>query len=686
MELFVSNGFATLLDKIGTLEAERQLEHGIWHAYGDKTKPGLNFEPDLEEKGQAVPHTLLYDAVERELPNMEVVRLLVEKFHVNVNAFLYKHSEEDNKWMPKESALHHLAKGFHWWHVAQALPYLISQGADLNLKGTRGRTPLHFALHPESDEAGTFLKQAAKNLIEAGADVNALDNQGKSCLAYATKDIEMLKFMSEHGAILKADSLFATIDEGDPGLLEAVLSAGADPNMRCEPLPPLKTGVRQAGISVLRYRSLCYETQPHEIYPLFAAAMRYEIFLPVEVIHKRGERLDEARENALRLTKVLLAYGADPYGTFTRKNPYYHSGGKGKYSAEELHGTLAFRKSRTQREFEETTVLHQLLASGHLVHTILTMPGLDPDRRDGQGRTLLHVACLSRFGVDSPIDALYLKESSDHSRLPLFYDQFLGLGADALATDNDGQNVLHHMLDHRNPWSQHPYPNPDTITYLAKRYPALLTQTERNFGRTPLHMAFIYAVYRIHDDQIGPAEALLDAGANPFATDRWGNTALHILAYGMYKVESVRALFAKLLSRRLDINARNYHGETPLFNLNKKLFYGTPHEKVPAFVRKREPHTLSIEEAVRPSESFEIFEKVEADFFATDNEGSGLLHVVAKRTTKLYADIFSLLIQKGLDPMMEDNRRTTALDVAATYEAGLILRLYARDDEGSAKA
>ena len=58
---------------------------------------------------------------------------------------------------------------------------LIENGADVNIKGNWGRTPLHLALK----KGYTNL---AKLLIEHGADVNATDNKGWTPLHYAAKN------------------------------------------------------------------------------------------------------------------------------------------------------------------------------------------------------------------------------------------------------------------------------------------------------------------------------------------------------------------------------------------------------------------------------------------------------------------------------------------------------------------
>jgi hypothetical protein len=86
-----------------------------------------------------------------------------------------------------------------------------------------------------------------------------------------------------------------------------------------------------------------------------------------------------------------------------------------------------------------------------------------------------------------------------------------------------------------------------------------------------------------------------------------------------------------------------------------------------------------------------FFKDIGADFFAIDNFGTSLLHVVAgrevgsssfhcedelKAPTENLVQWFKFLMDMGLDPMLEDAQQRTPLDVAAACGNEHILKLF----------
>jgi hypothetical protein len=208
LHLLAQYGFAIILEKIGTLEAQEKFKEGTWHAAGDPQRPGLG----VCLKGPGLVDPLLLTACQRELPNMDVVIVLVEKLGVDVNAQSQDKAPvySFERLVPGGvSALHALAMGRHWWHAAQAIPYLVAHaGADTELRNQRSETPLHISL----DSPCVFQKQAAEALIRLVADVNTIDGQGRSCLALASKDADLLRLLLKREAKLTTSALFGAVD------------------------------------------------------------------------------------------------------------------------------------------------------------------------------------------------------------------------------------------------------------------------------------------------------------------------------------------------------------------------------------------------------------------------------------------------------------------------------------------
>ena len=146
------------------------MEQDEWHAAGDPSKPGLGVGefPDYFIQ----PEPLLQVACQQEIPSMDVVCVLVEKMHVDVNTRDTEPTLRSGRWPGDQSVLHLLGRGRHWWNVA-----------------LQSKQP--------------FAEQAARTLVEHGADINAIEGcWGKSCLdlALETGDVSTFRLLLSAGA------------------------------------------------------------------------------------------------------------------------------------------------------------------------------------------------------------------------------------------------------------------------------------------------------------------------------------------------------------------------------------------------------------------------------------------------------------------------------------------------------
>lgn len=666
METFIAHGYATILGEIGTLEARRQFNKGKWYAFNDPHSPGLYIESPHEEAkaGETRQCLFLLDALARAAPNMDVVRLLVEKFHVDVNQSV---SEQNTRYSvgSQSTALHYLARGLHWWHVALAMPYLISKGANLEVKDANEATPLHVALGGPEGYVGPYSGLAVTTLLDAGANLNASESN-QSYLARSIWDLSMLQNLLDRGAKVDADALHATVKYKKIEALKLLLKFHADPNLRRDPVPAVSIASKKRP-GHWRTR---FGLPRHEIYALYTAAETFDKDNPTV---------------AVQLMEALLDAGADPFARYS-KGPYQYCNDKELDEEETVIEVL--RNHKPSEDAREVLLLHELLEDGKLSFPILNSPGLNVNVRDAQGRTIAHVIC-HKHSLNEPIDSVeYMSDEVAPSMMPSFMDCLLQHGANLRARDNNGRNIFHHIFESYRRCKTNAQSISD-LPYLLKHYASLLNQADC-YGKTPLHMALRYGVYQYNFEA---AEILLDAGADPSAVDKFGNSCLHIVAIAIHRGASARSMFSNLLSRGLDINARNLRGETPIFYLNR-FPYSTAQPE------------LTLEDQILAADAVRLLENAGADLFAKDNAGQGLLHIAAKTDerhrrerdyawcfydrrslprSEAYLVRFQVLVQKGLDPMMEDKQKMTALDVAAACGNVSVLQLFEKDDLGSQK-
>lgn len=140
-------------------------------------------------------------------------------------------------------------------------------------------------------------------------------------------------------------------------------------------------------------------------------------------------------------------------------------------------------------------------------------------------------------------------------------------------------------------------------------------------------------------------------------------------------------LLSQFLSLGANINARNQAGETPLFaffrsaEVTVKINHPPLNPKTakwgisaPDYIEREKVEAKAAVEKERLV--WEMFEKAGADWMLVNAAGQTLLHVVAADAGHetgyggypgRRASRFTFLMEKGLDPMQEDNKRRTSL-------------------------
>ncbi|KAI1425602.1 ankyrin repeat-containing domain protein [Xylaria sp. FL1777] len=620
-EVLVSLGFASLAKGIvDDLNSDLK----------ESSKEEIQQAP-VPNRFKDVPYLLT--AVRRALPNMEMVRFLVEDCGVDVNKL---HSEGRGNGI--DSPLLSAAKGEQWWHAALAVPYFIERSADLNIRNHDGQTPLHVALRGKHRASyGFFCEDVVRALVKAGADVNAVDAQGRNCLAYAGRDAALIRLLFENGAKADAYALFSAIDENNLEVLEALLSAGVDPNIR-------RPDFESLGISEEGFPAVLIAARTRQIRRWYDLGVEEQAAL--EIIRAK-------------MVETLLAHGADPFATFLQPQTFHQNHENSEDSTVSVSYFSVSPKSEPHvpKGYVESRILHDIIQDSVVVEPFLKLADLDVDQRDSSGETLLLSACSSRRGpdvlVEIPPPGVEKASTVSQSLLRCL----LSKGADPLANDNQGRNALHRILEGavRNVYHEPKFH--DSLSYMASTYPTLINKKDK-LGRAPLHLALQLVALTLRNIEV--VMMLLQAGADPLLSDGEGNSSLHILSSSLY-TDEIRELFTDLLRRGCAINRRNIRGETPLFS--SKFSHHIPDPEDPDGCRN-------------DLEWKALWKGSGADFGIRDNTGRGLLHVAARGEAVRFRE----LMEMGLDPMMEDENKQTPLDVAAACENKKVLALFARKE------
>jgi ankyrin repeat protein len=547
--------------------------------------------PETEHEYCITPYLLT--AVHSRLPNLEVVKVLVEKFGADVNSQQRTKTYRAGgyEWLFGGTALHVLARGVHWWQ-AEAMEYLLSKGANPELPNEKGLSVLHVAVSSDPSY-GTYRQHLrTKLLLQHGADPNSVDSNGLTCLNKAIHDVELVRMLIKHGADINLGSqsiLFSAIAAQDLPTIMTILGTGADCNTRQKRLDKPHSTTTAEGI------------EEHEFYPVhYAASFAFD--------------RPQTRDTAIAIIKILLAHGAIWY--------------------------MQFR--------DDACILHSILgnANGGILTPFLEIPDLDLETRDPTGKTLLLAACSSSRGTHSPTTLSTAHfGSTPYETLqniaakddPTAAQTLYEMGANLRAVDLQGNNALH-LLVQANPHNEEEYKR--TFSLFIEKKPELVNQQNYK-GFTPFHLA-------TRKTRTWSAQALIKAGANPLEPDPLGNTALHYLAPLIYTASPEWVpVFKKFLALGIDVSTQNNKGETPLFGYFRTD--GRWQVGLPA------------------RNNFKLFQEAGADVFMTNMEGEGLLHVVAKRVsikredTADVVDAFRFLMEKGLDPALEDGSQRSAL-------------------------
>ncbi|KAK0668226.1 ankyrin repeat-containing domain protein [Cercophora samala] len=205
LHLLVADGHAGLLERISRAREQHDNPLESLEALVGRQ----------EHEGTIYP--LVLAACHRTLPNMAVLRVLVEVAKVSINTRqqfqerVLPYSRPEWRYHVGYTPLHGVTGRTPWWHLHEALPYLLSQKADLEICAGYHGTPLRLVLS-RADCDGSV----ARVLLEAGANPNVVDWEGRSCLAVAMRHnrIDLGRLLLAHGAKVTSPDLKHAAEDG----------------------------------------------------------------------------------------------------------------------------------------------------------------------------------------------------------------------------------------------------------------------------------------------------------------------------------------------------------------------------------------------------------------------------------------------------------------------------------------
>lgn len=504
------------------------------------------------------------------------------------------------------------------------------------------------ALHILAQAKHFWQLEAIQYLFERGADINAKNDKGETPLHIASGGNVHSIICDEQGHwTLRASKLLLKLG-ADPNLLDrngesCLNKASSSPKIMQE----LLKGGADMSIS----------SEP----PMFSAIRRHDV----------------------RTVRILLNNGADVNTVHQDHRLHYNLDGR---SLEEYALLCAARDGQWNTDAkayqpivkllldrganwrvavnEEETLMHLIFqdAEQDILEGIMDQPQIDFNTRDQRGRTIFLAACSWK----ECLDGYRHRHWGEKATLPAIC--LIDRGADINAIDHAGRNALHLLASN---YHQH---EEDMLQLIAREDCAPLLFQKDNDGFTPLHAVLAHR-------RMSVAEALVAKGADLLERDPDGLTALHHLSRGLQKVyvhiDYVGPDFAKDcidLWRKYQelgghIDDRSDTGDPALFTyLASKQPYGAP---------KFEADRCHIE-------NFGLFFG-DADVFAKNDTLETVLNVIAQRPKESHytvlaqshdTKLFKFLMSKGLDPLAEDARGRSSLDVAAANGRSEILELF----------
>ena len=529
-------------------------------------------------------------------------------FYDLVEHLITKFSQHINDCFIGSKHDHPLAAALHGGHIRVA-ELLFQHGANVDVRGTEGQTPLHRAIElPHNLAIG-----AVQLLLKHGADVNARRKDLSTPLHLAAAqgyfeiaqmllerrvDVNSRNFGCETPLHLVAKPTFSRSEANRANLVQLLLKYGTEVNSLDEKdATPLHNASHELDLEVARVLvdhganvnavNTWGQTPFHRVFE--SKSHSKSRFGVAQLLLERGADVD-TRDNShvtllhlasykldLESVRVLLDLGANVNVRNDQGQAPLHQVLLHNYNPESYFGCFGVAQLLVERgadvnardEHDETPLhLAPYFLELKLVRMLLDH-GADVYAENSQEQTPLLRVLESRYHCQELFDVAQLlvehgadvnTRNKDHETLLHLAPYFLELksvrilldhGANVNAEDNRGRTPLCRVLEAEN------YSDEDRFgvaQVLMERGADVNARYQEH--ETPLLLASRFPGLKL-------MRVLLDHGANINVEDKWGRTPLHrVLKAECYPDEDRFSIAQLLLERGANVNAR--HHETPL--------------------------------------------------------------------------------------------------------------------------